>query len=157
MRESDLRTLITNVIRSFGGAGVPITGLGVPQRSVCGDRCAQQPVSDILAPPMDVLYNETTIEVYVDVPGMDPAGLVVELKEGELWIGGVRTLPYDAATAKVSERKSGEMCRVLTLGEVVDPAGDVLAECTNGVLKVTLQKTKPAIGRRIEVNGVWRT
>jgi HSP20 family protein len=103
-------------------------------------------------PTVDVVEGKEAFEVTVDLPGMKPEEVNVEVKEGDLWITGKRTEEKEETdkTYHRVERRHGEFRRVLSLPATVD--GDkVTAKYDNGILKVTVPKVEAAKAKRIEV------
>lgn len=106
------------------------------------------------SPTANVAETEKAYEVTLDLPGLKPDDLHVELKHGDLWITGERKEEKEeqGKTFHRIERHHGEFRRVIRLGEDVD-SEHVDAEYKDGVLRITVPKTESTISRRIEVRG----
>jgi HSP20 family protein len=107
--------------------------------------------TEVFAPPCDVSETEKEFEVKVELPGMKPEDVTVEVKNGELWISGKKEEEKEekGKTYHRVERRYGEFRRVIPLGEVeVEKIG---AKFHDGVLKVTVPKVEEIKPKRIEV------
>jgi HSP20 family protein len=109
-------------------------------------------------PALNVGSTPASVEVYAFAPGLDPAGIEVNLERGVLTIAGERpALTTGAAgsgdeksTLHVAERFEGRFRRVVSLPDDVDPNG-VSATYRDGVLHVSIQRRAAAQPRRIDV------
>jgi HSP20 family protein len=108
-------------------------------------------------PLVDIHEFADRFELYVDLPGVDPAQVELTLD------GGVLTLSGDRAEQKLSnkrgdevearrvERGHGRFHRRFVLPDTAD--GDrVNATGKNGVLTVTIPKQEKAMPRRIQIS-----
>jgi HSP20 family protein len=104
------------------------------------------------APPVDLVEREGEFEVTVELPGMKPEDVKVEMLEGRLYISGEKKEEKEekGKTFHRLERRHGEFRRVMPLPATVD-AEKVAAKFENGVLKVTIAKTEGAKPKNIEV------
>lgn len=103
-------------------------------------------------PAADVTETDNELTITVDLPGLKPEEVDVEMKDADLWITGKREEEKEekGKTFHRIERRRGEFRRVVTLPGVFD--GDkVTAKCANGVLTVTVPKKAAAKARHIEV------
>ena|SRR5690349_5351071 len=103
-------------------------------------------------PTTDVVETENEFEVTVDLPGMKPEEVHVEMKEGALWITGKREEEKEekGKTYHRVERRHGEFRRILGLPGAIE-GEKVTAKFENGVLRVTVPKMEAAKPKRIEV------
>jgi HSP20 family protein len=103
-------------------------------------------------PTTDVTETDNVFEITVDLPGMKPEEVKVEMKDGDLWITGKRDEEKEekGKTFHRVERRHGEFRRVLALPGAVD-ADKVTAKYDNGVLKVAVPKKEEAKAKHIEV------
>lgn len=102
--------------------------------------------------PMDLYRSGDTFVVEIDLPGVDPASIDIDMEERTLTIRASRSTDGDTtdATWLVHERPSGTFARQLTLGYGV--AGDKIeAEYTDGVLVLRIPVAEEAKPRKIEV------
>lgn len=108
--------------------------------------------SPLLAPPLDVSETEDSVKVKLDVPGVAPEEIDVQISGGQLTICGERKeeKKVEGESFHRIERRSGRFSRTMTLPcSVVE--GKVEAKCKDGVLTVTLPKSAEGRGRHIKV------
>ena len=105
-----------------------------------------------LVPRVNVSESEKEFEVSVDLPGMKPEEISVEVHEGELWITGEKKEEKEekGKTFHRMERHYGHFRRVIPLPSAVSEE-EISAEYTEGVLKVTLPLAEAAKPRHIAV------
>ena len=105
-------------------------------------------------PAMNVGSTPRSVEIYAFAPGIDPAGIEVQIEKGVLTIAGERkpVTPAgdDKVTVHIDERFSGRFHRVVTLPDDVDPNA-VEASYRDGVLHVSIQRREAAQPRRISI------
>jgi HSP20 family protein len=103
-------------------------------------------------PTADLVETENQFEVTVDLPGLKPEEVNVELKNGELWISGKREEKKEekGKTYHRIERRHGEFRRVLPLPSTIDEE-QIEAKFEHGVLRITVPKTEQAKPKHIEV------
>ncbi len=106
-------------------------------------------------PAMNVGSTPRSVEIYAFVPGVDPAGIDVQLEKGVLTIAGERKarLPTkdEKANVHIEERFAGRFRRVISLPDDVDPNA-VQATCRDGVLHISIRRLEAAQPRRISIN-----
>ena len=131
--ESTLATLNTQLDRMLNDAGSPGWSYG-------------------LAPSADVLETEAGYRVVVDLPGLDPASIKLQVEKDTLSIQAERKQPALAAgeTVHRSERAFGTFFRSFALPRGVD-ATKVEASYDAGVLAVALPKRDEVKPRTIAV------
>jgi HSP20 family protein len=103
-------------------------------------------------PKLDMVESESQFEVKVDLPGITPEQVHVDVKRGELWITGEIEEEHEeeGKTYHRLERRRGEFQRVLPLPENVNEEG-IEATFQDGVLSIVVPKTEEARPRHIEV------
>lgn len=103
-------------------------------------------------PRLNVAETEKEVEVTVELPGLKPEEVNVEVKNGALWITGERKEEKEekGKTWHRVERRSGEFRRAIELPTTVEE-GKIEAKFENGVLKVVAPKTEEAKPKHIEV------
>ena len=103
-------------------------------------------------PTVDFVETENQFEVTVDLPGLKPEEVNVELKDGGLWISGKREEEKEekGKTYHRVERSHGEFRRVLPLPSTISEE-KIDASFDNGVLKIIVPKSEEAKTRHIEV------
>jgi HSP20 family protein len=105
-------------------------------------------------PAVDLHETAEEYTVQMDLPGVNPKDLKIELLEGRLTIKGERKFESrpaeDGATARRLERSVGTFERVFRLPGRVD-SGQVKASYNDGVLLVRVPKAPEAVGREIAI------
>ena len=104
-------------------------------------------------PRADVVETENEFEVCIDLPGLGPDEVNVELTGGELWISGERKKEKEqeeGTTYHRMERRHGTFKRVLPLPAAVNE-DKVEATFARGVLRITVPKTEKAKTKHIHV------
>jgi HSP20 family protein len=106
----------------------------------------------MFVPEANVLETEKAVEVTMELPGMKPEEVKVEMSDGRLYVSGEKREEKEekGKTFHRLERRTGEFRRVINLPAVVD---DAKAEATfaEGVLKVSLPKSVEAAPKAIPV------
>lgn len=105
-----------------------------------------------LRPAADILETEGGFEVSLDMPGVDPKAIQIQVEEQTLTVQAERrqaALPKDGSIHR-SERPTGTFFRSFALPGSVDGA-KVEARYEAGVLTVTLPKREEAKPRTIQV------
>jgi HSP20 family protein len=105
-------------------------------------------------PEANVVETDKAVEVAVELPGMKPEDVKVEIKEKSLWITGEKKEEKEekGKTFHRIERRAGMFRRILPLPvEVLEEKVD--ARFAEGVLKITLPKAERAAPKQIEVKG----
>ena len=101
--------------------------------------------------PMDALRRGDHVEVYLDLPGIDPESVDITVERNRLTVEAERQLPpSDDDVVLVRERRQGAFRRQLSLGETLD-AGSVDASYENGVLTLRIPVAETAKPRKISV------
>lgn len=105
-----------------------------------------------LRPPADVLETESGFEVTLDMPGVDPKAIQIQVEEQTLTVQAERrhSPPPKEGSVHRSERPTGSWYRSFELPASVDGAR-VEARYDAGVLIVTLPKREEAKPRTIQV------
>ncbi len=105
-------------------------------------------------PLVDIHEYANRFELYVDLPGVDPASVELTLDGGILTLSGERPLPTrkdgEGAQGRRVERGYGQFHRRFVLPDTVD-GEKVNASGSQGVLTVTIPKQAKAMPRRIQI------
>jgi HSP20 family protein len=103
-------------------------------------------------PTVNLLETENELEVTLDLPGLKPEEVKVELREGHLFVSGERKeeAEEEGKTFHRMERRYGAFRRVILLPAPVNEE-KVEAEFREGVLKVKLPKIEEVKPKHIEV------
>lgn len=106
----------------------------------------------LLRPAMDVLENDNELTVRMDLPGLAPENLKVEVNDGVLTISGEvgDTIEKEGERYHYRERSYGAFQRSLRLPNTIDTE-KVDATFENGVLHLTLPKLPEAQPKQIAV------
>ena len=106
-----------------------------------------------LTPPADIVETEAAFKVVLDLPGLDPKAIQIQVENETLTVQSERKFaePVQGETVHRSERAHGTFFRSFSLPRVVD-GGKVEARYENGVLTVLLPKRDEAKPRTIQVN-----
>jgi HSP20 family protein len=103
-------------------------------------------------PTMDVTETEKTIEVTAELPGVAREDVEIDLRDDILTIRGEKKAENEVKRKEryMLERYYGSFQRSFTLPAPVDPE-KVEAEFADGVLKIHMEKSGRANGRRIPI------
>ena len=103
-------------------------------------------------PAMNVGGTSRSVEIYAFLPGVDPAGLDVQIEKGVLTVTGEREAEAvpEKATVHIDERFAGPFRRVVSLPDDVDPNA-VEAGYRDGVLHISIARKAAAQPRRITI------
>ncbi len=108
--------------------------------------------ADKFAPTLDILESPESYEIHVDLPGVQPEDVKVEMHDGRLVISGKRTTGIEQKDKNVHrvERVSGSFSRTIALPSEIDDE-KIDASYEHGVLKVMLPKAVKQQPRKIEI------
>ncbi len=106
------------------------------------------------SPSMDLAETDESLQIRVDVPGMKPEEIDIEVNGTTLRISGERKEEKEekGKTYHRVERRVGSFSRVVTLPCAVKE-DKVAAECHDGILTVTLPKSEQAKMHKVKVKG----
>jgi len=140
---------------SQGGSTTASQGTGT--HGTHGTQVANRNTSSTLSsltawPIMNVVERNGATELEVEVPGMSPDDIQLELKENNLIISGERTeeKKEDSETRHVYERRYGSFTRTIPVYPGVN-IESITASYTNGVLYVTVPQPPEQRGQRIQI------
>ena len=104
-------------------------------------------------PPVDIYEDEHSVTLKVEVPGLDPKDVDVQVENHTLTIKGERKFEKEEKEENFHriERRYGSFVRSFTLPTSVD-TDNVKADYENGVLKIQLAKRAEAKPKQIKVN-----
>ena len=104
-------------------------------------------------PPVDIYEDEHSIQLKLEVPGIDQKDLDVKVENNVLTVGGERKFEKEEKEENFRrvERRYGSFTRSFTLPNTVNPE-DVSADYNDGVLKIRLGKRAEAKPKQIKVN-----
>ena len=105
-----------------------------------------------ITPALNLTETENGYEVSVELPGLKPEEVSVELKGGNLWIGGEKQeeTEEEGKTYHRVERRHGKFSRMIRLPGKLDET-KVEAKFEHGVLKISVPKSEEVKPKRIPV------
>ncbi len=112
--------------------------------------------ADVLRPAVDVSETKTGLEVTVDLPGVKPEDMTVELEDNVLTLKAERVSVHDDEDkdrqVHLMERSVGTFMRRFSLPIEVDE-DKVEASFTDGVLSITIPRAEAAktAAKRIQI------
>jgi HSP20 family protein len=114
----------------------------------------QEPLTTgAFVPPVDIYEDEHSIQLKLEVPGIDEKDLDIKVENNVLTVSGQRKFEKEEKEENFHrvERRYGSFSRSFTLPNTVS-TDDVQANYENGVLKVRLAKRAEAKPKQIKVN-----
>ncbi len=102
-------------------------------------------------PPVRVLEEEDKITLYAVIPGVSAEDLDIQIMDNSLQIRGEKKEDYENHPYIRRERFFGEFKKSIKIPYRVN-SGDVKAELSNGILKVTLTKSDEAKPKKIQIS-----
>lgn len=107
---------------------------------------------DRFAPATNVTESETGYTVVMELPGVSPDDVSIEIKDNTLDVHGNKTVtePAEGERQARSERRSGEFGRKFEFSTLVN-ADDISAEFKHGLLTIVLPKSEKALPRKINI------
>ena len=105
-------------------------------------------------PPADVMVDDEGVTVKMDVPGLSPDEIEIELDGDTLTIRGERKFAYEDQTANMRrvERGFGRFERTLRVPGGLNPDA-IEASLENGVLTLRIPQPEAMRPRRVEIRG----
>jgi HSP20 family protein len=100
-------------------------------------------------PALDVRETEDDYLVMVDLPGVKPEDVTIEVNEQLLTISGSR-VPVETGEAQLVERPYGSFVRTLTLPKGVD-SDSIAANYQHGVLELRIPKPAEQKPKKIAI------
>lgn len=115
-------------------------------------RLALDTTGPILRPAMDVIESDTSLTVRMDLPGVQPDDVHVEIENNTLTINGEVTQAREEKDQRYTyrERRYGKFQRSLNLPNTLD-TDKVEASFENGVLNVVIPKLPQAHPKQISI------
>ena len=106
------------------------------------------------APPADIVISGEDAILTLEVPGVDPASVEVEVKERTLLVRGERKALPESSQVIRSEIRRGAFSRDFRLPSAL-PADSVHASYADGLLHIRISGARPApVSQRIPVEGL---
>ncbi len=118
-----------------------------------GGRGEESMTTGAFVPPVDVYEDEHTIQLKLEVPGIDEKDLDIKVENNVLTVSGERKLEKEEKQENFHrvERRYGSFSRSFTLPNTVS-TDDIQANYNNGVLNIRLAKRAEAKPKQIKVN-----
>ena len=103
-------------------------------------------------PNADIVETAETLELKVEIPGVDPGRLSVSVHGGNLIISGEKDRPPGdvVSEARAEERVFGKFRRVMQLGVPVNTR-QARAELCNGLLRISFPKVPNRRGEEVPI------
>lgn len=116
-----------------------------------GDRNGDWP-SRMLAPPMDLSESNGSLQLRLDLPGVDPKEIDIQVSGNQLTVAGERKEEKEdkGETFHRIERRAGQFSRSVTLPCAVEE-DKIEANYHDGVLTISVPKSEAAKAKRIDV------
>ncbi len=136
------------VTTPFGDFQIDVENL-VDQFFGDGTKCSS---SKGWTPRISVSESDIEYEMLVELPGVDPGDVNLEMQEGRLEISGEKKINelVEGVKSVRDERQSGEFKRAFEFSKLVEP-DQIQAEFKNGLLKVVLPKSEKILPRKIDI------
>ncbi len=116
------------------------------------DRLVQAPWAQRNSVPLDVYRRGDQFIVRVDLPGVNPESIDLEVEKNVVTVTAERSwVPSDGDEVLVAERPQGSFTRRLFLGEGLD-AERISASYEHGVLSVAVPVAEDAKARKVEIS-----
>jgi HSP20 family protein len=108
--------------------------------------------ADSWVPALDVYEAEDTLELTLDLPGIDPDAVELTVGDSVLTISGMREFRSDVSEENYRrvERRYGSFARSLVLPPTADAEG-IKASFDKGVLTIEVPKREEAKPKKIEI------
>ena len=118
-----------------------------------GAMTRDESLSGAFVPPVDVYEDENSIQVRLEVPGVDEKDIDVQMENNLLTVRGERRFNTEEKEESLHriERRYGSFTRSFTLPNTVSSEG-VKADYEKGVLTIQLPKRAEAKPKQIKVN-----
>lgn len=117
------------------------------------DRLTQQVFGTAARPagmPMDAWREGDTFVVELDLPGIEPGSIDIDVERNVLTVRADRPAREGIEELIAAERPRGVFSRQLILGDTLDTEG-VQARYADGVLRVTIPVAEKAKPRKVEI------
>ena len=108
---------------------------------------------DYFAPSCEILDEEKSYKVSLDIPGLKQDEIDIEVKDNHLYISGERKMSETTKREAYlrSERRYGKFSRVFSLPQNVN-ADMIEARFENGVLDLILPKEEKSTTKKIKIS-----
>ena len=118
--------------------------------SLLNSSLRQVPSSPVM--PLDLYREGDTFVASLDLPGVDPGSIDIDMEDRTLTIRAERKAPQNEGLQWVThERPTGTFARQMTFGYGLD-LSNVVANYSDGVLTLTIPVAEEAKPRKIQVS-----
>jgi HSP20 family protein len=127
-----------------------INDLASDMNALVGTIFGEEPSDSGFVPAMDIEETESGFKLSIDVPGVNPDDISIEVEDGYLTIQGERHIAEksDEVSWRRVERSHGEFLRRFRLPKGVDQER-IEADHVHGVLNINLPKVEKKAAKRI--------
>lgn len=106
----------------------------------------------VFVPRVDIVENDEAIILVADLPGVDERGVDITLEKNVLTLKATPVSQHpEGYSPAYLEYEVGNFERVFTVSDAVDRNG-IQATVKNGVLQLTLPKSKQQLSQKIPVH-----
>jgi HSP20 family protein len=125
--------------------------LSVQQKKELASKEEKTVPSRYFIPGTDIYEGEDALTLVMEMPGVEREDVNVQLENDVLRVEGrIDFAKYEGLEPVYAEYNVGHFTRAFTLSDKIDQDG-ISAELVDGVLTLTLKKSKAALPRRIEI------
>ena len=125
--------------------------LSVPQKKELTSKEEKTVPSRYFVPNTDIYEGEEALTIVMEVPGVEKEHVNVQLEKDVLRVEGqIDHSKYEGLEPVYAEYNVGHFARAFTLSDKIDQDG-ITADLADGVLTLTLKKSKAASPRRIDI------
>ena len=125
--------------------------LSVQQKKELASKEEKTVPSRYFIPSTDIYEGEDALTLVMEMPGVERDDVNVQLENDVLRVEGrIDFAKYEGLEPVYAEYNVGHFTRSFTLSDKIDQDG-ISAELADGVLTLTLKKSKAALPRRIEI------
>jgi HSP20 family protein len=125
--------------------------LAVQQKKELAPKEEKMVPARYFVPSTDIYETETALTVIMEVPGVEKKDVSVQLEGDVLRVEGrIDFSKYEGMEPVYAEYNVGHYARAFTLSSKID-RDSISAELDDGVLTLTLKKSKEALPRRIAI------
>lgn len=108
----------------------------------------------VFVPRADIFESQDKLVVLADMPGVDESSVEITVENNILTLQGfVKAPARDGYRPALTEYGIGDFRRSFTLSNAIDREG-IEASCKNGVLKLTLPKSKSLLPKKVIVKAL---
>jgi HSP20 family protein len=101
---------------------------------------------------VDIYETPDNLVINVELPGLDPGDVILELKDNRLTLAGKRKFPSETSRENylMAERAHGSFRRSFSMSNNID-GEKITAKFSDGILEINLAKKEESKSRSIPV------